>query len=66
VPRGFWENVANHKLYFDWLGGELNVKTPEDWNRVTIDKVAEHGGSGLLMNYYNNSLSKGMVYNEIP
>jgi len=37
------------------LGKELQFKTIEDWYRVTVEDIHEHGGVRLLNGYYNDS-----------
>ena len=48
----------NHKLFFDRLSEELNIKEPSDWYKVTKDEIASRGGEKILQKYYNNSLYK--------
>ncbi|MCP6725940.1 hypothetical protein NL526_28175, partial [Klebsiella pneumoniae] len=31
LPRGFWKDEKNVRLYFDWLGSKLGVNHLDDW-----------------------------------
>ena len=55
VPKGYWDDAANHVLYAQWLGEQLGYEQPEDWYQVSAEKIFEHSGKGLLINYYDNS-----------
>ena len=35
APKGFWSNENNVKEYMNWLSDKLNIKTMEDWYKVT-------------------------------
>ena len=35
TPKGFWNDANNTKEYMDWLSNKLNIKTMEDWYKVT-------------------------------
>jgi hypothetical protein len=56
TPRGFWDEAENREAYMQWLQGTLQLKTEEDWYQLTEKSFNEHGGSGLLMNYYHGSI----------
>jgi len=66
VPDGFWCETTNHKKFFDWLGGQLGVKSFEDWYDITHSYIVKHGGLGLLQRYYNNSTMNALlsIYQE--
>jgi hypothetical protein len=57
VPVGYWNDVKHHRLYFDWLGQQLQYKKPQDWYRIHLDDMIKHRGGGLLTHYYGNSPS---------
>src|SRR6266540_3951192 len=48
VPRCFWQQRANRRRYFDWLGQQLGYRRPEDWYRLTQDQLIAHGGARPL------------------
>lgn len=60
APKGFWSDLANHKLYFDWLGELIGVKTLEDWYTVRGSDILATGQARLFENYYSNSLFKAL------
>jgi uncharacterized membrane protein YcaP (DUF421 family) len=59
VSRGFWTNIYNHKIYFDWLHGHLGLKSMDDWYSVKIADIEANGGS--LLSKYNDSLSSALA-----
>jgi len=66
VPNGFWENKTNRLLFFNFAEKELGLKNKEDWYRVKNKDIKRIGGGGLLVHYYNDSLSNALmdVYSE--
>lgn len=51
----------------------LNLKNASDWGKVTYRQISEHGGAGLLVQYYKGSLFhclqsvyKGTLISEFP
>jgi len=55
VPKGFWKDFGNHKLYIMRLGKILGYSKPEDWYKVKHSDFKNNGGAGLLANYYGDS-----------
>lgn len=55
VPKGYWEDTANQRKFFDWLGKKLGYTHLDDWYNITKDQIDKHGGAGLLAQCYNNS-----------
>ena len=55
VPRKFWDDITNHKLYLEWLGKELGYTYMEDWYKLTKKILEDNYGSGLL-DKYNSKL----------
>jgi hypothetical protein len=45
VSSGYWNDPANHKLYFEWIGQQLGVKQLEDWYKVSKQQLIEMGGT---------------------
>ena len=35
APKGYWNDENNVKEYMNWLSEQLNIKTMEDWYRVS-------------------------------
>src|SRR5207248_2486669 len=64
ISRGFWEDKAHHRQFFDWPGAQLEYKDMDDWYNVTVDDIAQHG-KGLLLQYSNSpSQALQTVYPE--
>ena len=70
IPKGFWNDVNNVKEYMNWLSDKLNIKTMEDWYKVSkevksikyikinyykIKDIIENYGSSLIK-HYNESI----------
>jgi hypothetical protein len=36
APRGFWDDKANRKEFFDWLAGEFGITQYYEWYRYTL------------------------------
>ncbi len=58
TPSGYWNSVSNQRSFLDSLGKSLNITSHEEWYKVTIAKVYEHGGASLLTYRYGNSVRK--------
>ena len=35
TPKGYWKDENNIKEYMNWLSEQLNIKTMEDWYKVS-------------------------------
>jgi len=51
----FWKDIKNHKIYAIWLGKELGYKEMEDWYKITLERINNNFGGGLVGKYYNSS-----------
>lgn len=51
TPKGYWNIVANHRKYFDWLATQLNIQTHEDWYSLTSTLLLKYGGSSMRTLY---------------
>lgn len=60
TPSRIWAQRAFRRAYFDSLSTELQLKTLDDWYRVTYSQVLKHGGAGLLAVKYNDSLIQAL------
>jgi hypothetical protein len=52
---GYWKNMSNHALFLEWITGELEIKSNEDWYLIKKDDFCRYEGWGTLSKYYNNS-----------
>jgi hypothetical protein len=59
--QGYWKSIENQKNFIKQLEHNFAIKNPSDWYNITIDKVRQHGGKGLL-NLYAGSLIKGAEF----
>ena len=37
APKGYWNDENNVKEYMNWLSEQLNIKTMEDWYKVSFE-----------------------------
>jgi hypothetical protein len=61
VAAGFWNNLKNHRDYFEWLRKELAIQRPQDWYHFKISDLNDTGGRALITRYYANSLAKAVT-----
>ncbi len=47
--------MENHKKLLDEVSVKLNIKTPNQWGKVTRKQIRSLGG-GSLLNCYNDSI----------
>ena len=55
-PSGFWDNQENIQNFIEYIRKKLNLKTPKDWNSLTINKIHSIGGTGVLKKYSINDI----------
>ena len=55
VTKGFWEDLSNQRLFMDYIGKQLEVKTFQDWYSVKVIDVLKKGGRSLLDRYERKS-----------
>src|SRR5688572_23875973 len=41
LPTEFWNNFNNQRNYLDWLKNQVGILKPEDWYKITKDKIIE-------------------------
>ncbi len=58
--------MAHQRAFMDDLAKKLNITNQDGWYNIKSHTVHEYGGGGLLLNKYNNSLTKllASVYPE--
>lgn len=61
TPNGYWTDPTNRRKYMRWLQKELGITRPDQWYQVTKDDFVEHGGNGLLANYYKGSVAAAVL-----
>ena len=65
VRSGFWKDLSNCRMFLDWLGQQLGVKSMDDWYNITKDTMIQKG-AGSLLRKYDSSPAKMLtsVYKE--
>jgi hypothetical protein len=62
TPRRFWEDVKNHKRFFQSIGKQLGIKNYGDWYQLKItDGKQKETLEGILQRFYCGSLIKALV-----
>ena len=51
ISKGYWENKENIIQFLNEIKEKLNIKTKEDWKKLTKKQIQDHGGSGLFLKY---------------
>jgi hypothetical protein len=36
TPKGYWDDRANRKLYFDWAAEQLGIEIAADWYSIRV------------------------------
>lgn len=57
VSPSYWKELKNHKIFFDELFNELNLKSWNEWYNVSLMQVNSLGGRGLLSKHYGNQFT---------
>ena len=55
-PSGYWNNHENVKDFLEKLKIELDLKTYDDWKRLSKNQVMQHGGRSLLDKFSKDEL----------
>ena len=49
--HGYWDKQINIQSFLRNLKEKLNIKTPEDWNLLTLHQISFYGGERLIKKY---------------
>ena len=49
--KGYWDNKENLQNFINKIKKKLNLKTTEDWDKISSSQVKKLGGGTLLQNY---------------
>lgn len=68
IPDGFWKNIENQRIFFDWVGKKLNITKWQDWYNVSLLDIQKNGGHTLIGHHYAKSHIKALmtIYSEHP
>ena len=56
IPKGFWQNTDNQRIFMNHLAQQLGLYTKEDWYLVHEKDIIRYGGGPLLAQYGNSAL----------
>ncbi len=57
VPSRYWNDIHNQRSFMDNLAKTLHIDNQDDWYRMSIKTITQHGGAGMLAKH-NNSCFK--------
>lgn len=57
VTRGYWLKEENQQKFLNDLAKRLQIKTPNDWGKLSVRRIKDLGGSSLL-SLNGNSLKR--------
>lgn len=52
-----WADKQSQRNFIEWIGAELGLNLPEEWEQLPYDEVLNRGGR-VLLNKYGGSLIK--------
>lgn len=55
VAHSHWNSISNRRKFLDELKQKFDIKSPQDWGRITTQCVRDTGGIAIL-NAYKGSL----------
>ena len=50
-PSGYWDDENNIIQFMEKLKNNYNLKTSEDWSRLSVNQIKSFGGDGLIRKY---------------
>ena len=56
--REYFKTFENHRNFLDNLSVKFELKSLDDWVKVSRKKMIQNGGKRLLFDYYENNLQK--------
>jgi len=56
TPMSYWEHDKNKVEYLKWFEKKLNISSPIDWYKVSMNDLVENYGSTLFLTYCNGSI----------
>ena len=52
-PAKYWENKKNVNKFLSMIKEKLNLKTTQNWNKLTKNQILEFGGGSSLLSKYS-------------
>ena len=65
VAEHYWEDTSNCKQFLEYLKEQCDVKTDEDWGKVTHQEIRKHGGRALTEKYQSIPKMLAAIYPTI-
>ena len=62
-PHDYWNLIENQRKFLDEIASEYNIKTPNDWKRVSMSLIRKKGGqvsenSLIQFNFINKGIDE--------
>lgn len=51
VPKGYWLQRANRRLFLEDVARHMGIQSPEDWGKVSSKDIVRFGGASLLRRF---------------
>ncbi len=65
--HGYWNKLSNQRSFLDEIAKKLNIRTQDDWYKVTSTTLQQCGAVALLEKYHKSpSALLSAVYPEYP
>jgi hypothetical protein len=66
VPDGYWDDIGNQRLFFDWLGKKIGVTSLAEWANVRPQVIISSGGWRVFGTIYGRGLKRALsaIYPE--
>ncbi len=58
VPQKFWQQATNRCRYLCWLGTQIGIQRPVEWEKLTQNDFCRHNGAALLTGVYRGSVRR--------
>jgi hypothetical protein len=55
-----WSNPANQRKFMDQVAADLEIKSREEWSRVTVQQIVRRKGGSRLLELHNRSLTQAL------
>ena len=57
----YWNNDNNIQLFIQKLKDKYNIKSENDWKRISKTQIRSAGGSGLLAKHFNHDEKRNLI-----
>ena len=65
-PPGYWDNEENVQNFIEQLKVKYDLKTSDDWKRISKTQIYENGGFGFITQFLKNDTLKKQIQLKYP